>query len=143
MHACLCHTHWLGRDDQTRYLGPPIAPSLRIGDLETGAALPYGREGEVMLRGPGVMPGYLCREKVQDFVDGEWLRTGDLGRMDHWRVGKYRRYKMGEVLGTKPMDTAAMNSLSGTRLDALKTVSAAKPSSALLGMRFFLILWVV
>ena len=63
-------------------VGPPIGPSLRIGHLETGAALPYGEEGEVLVRGPGVMPGYLGRDREQDFVEGEWLRTGDLGRMD-------------------------------------------------------------
>lgn len=62
-------------------VGKPIGPSMRIGDSE-GNALPYGKQGEVLIRGPGVMTCYegVSREKV--FVEDEWLRTGDLGEMD-------------------------------------------------------------
>jgi acyl-CoA synthetase (AMP-forming)/AMP-acid ligase II len=38
--------------------------------------------GEIIVRGPQVMPGYLrVEEPGSEFVDG-WLRTGDLGRID-------------------------------------------------------------
>ena len=39
--------------------------------------------GEIQARGPNVMRGYWCREQeTRDAMDGEWLRTGDLGRVD-------------------------------------------------------------
>ena len=51
---------------------------------EAGAFLPRGRTGQVVLRGPSVMPGYLL-----DGIDGRpggledgWLATGDLGTID-------------------------------------------------------------
>jgi acyl-CoA synthetase (AMP-forming)/AMP-acid ligase II len=39
--------------------------------------------GEVCIRGPGVMPGYLGNPEAneQSFIDG-WFRTGDLGTID-------------------------------------------------------------
>ena len=49
--------------------------------------------GEIILSGPGVIPGYLddsLNEKL--FVEGGWLRTGDLGRLDEdgylWVTGR-------------------------------------------------------
>lgn len=39
--------------------------------------------GEVWVKGPSVMSGYLDNVEASDEVlDGEWLRTGDLGRFD-------------------------------------------------------------
>lgn len=51
---------------------------------DQGEALPAGSPGQVVVRGPGVMGGYLADEEDagdQTFVDG-WLRTGDLGYLD-------------------------------------------------------------
>jgi acyl-CoA synthetase (AMP-forming)/AMP-acid ligase II len=40
--------------------------------------------GEIMVRGPQVMPGYLrVEDPGSEFVDG-WLRTGDLGHIDDY-----------------------------------------------------------
>lgn len=49
----------------------------------SGAALPKGTTGEVMVRGPGLMRGYenAPQANAEAFVDG-WFRTGDLGRID-------------------------------------------------------------
>ena len=53
--------------------------SVRVADLETGAALPPGGTGEIQLRGPSVMAGYLPAEANHEaFADG-WYRTGDVG----------------------------------------------------------------
>jgi long-chain acyl-CoA synthetase len=43
-----------------------------------------GELGEICVRGPQVMPGYWKRsdETANVFLDGGWLRTGDIGRMD-------------------------------------------------------------
>ncbi|MEU4498314.1 AMP-binding protein [Streptomyces sp. NPDC023998] len=49
----------------------------------SGGLLPRGSTGEVVVRGPNVMRGYLNRpeETARTVVDG-WLHTGDVGRFD-------------------------------------------------------------
>jgi 4-coumarate--CoA ligase len=56
----------------------------RIVDPETGTDRPPGEEGELWVRGPQVMAGYLGRPDATAATltpDG-WLRTGDLARID-------------------------------------------------------------
>lgn len=54
----------------------------------TDDVLPYGEEGEIILRGPSVMKGYLndpeeTAHTLKRLKDGNtWLYTGDLGMMD-------------------------------------------------------------
>ena len=57
---------------------------LRVVDPETGRDLGPGRPGELLVRGPQVMAGYLGRpEATAAMVDQHgWLRTGDLGLVD-------------------------------------------------------------
>jgi acyl-CoA synthetase (AMP-forming)/AMP-acid ligase II len=56
----------------------------RIVDYETGKDLAVDEVGEVWVRGPQVMKGYLNQpEATARTVDTEgWLHTGDIGRMD-------------------------------------------------------------
>ncbi|MFF2809394.1 4-coumarate--CoA ligase family protein [Streptomyces sp. NPDC058000] len=57
---------------------------LRIVSLETGQDLGPGESGEIVIRGPQVMRGYLGRPAETDAMidpDG-WLHTGDIGRTD-------------------------------------------------------------
>lgn len=56
----------------------------KIADPETGAALPNGQEGEVWVRGPQVMLGYLGNPEAtaRSLTPDGWLRTGDLGVAD-------------------------------------------------------------
>jgi oxalate---CoA ligase len=50
---------------------------------EGGCIAEKNCSGEIVVRGPGVMPGYIDDPKTNRtiFVEG-WLRTGDLGRID-------------------------------------------------------------
>ncbi|GGZ45577.1 AMP-dependent synthetase [Streptomyces inusitatus] len=75
--------------------GPPgtvgrLLPSteLRLLPLDGGGkragTVGPGEEGEIAIRGPQVMKGYLgLAEATADMIDEDgWLRTGDVGRMD-------------------------------------------------------------
>lgn len=63
-------------------LGTSTGPEIAIRD-ESGNFLPADAEGEVVLRGPTVMPAYLDNPEAnrEAFLDG-WFRTGDIGRLD-------------------------------------------------------------
>ena len=50
---------------------------------QIGQSLPAGQVGEVVVRGPNVMRGYLGRpDETADVLRGGWLHTGDVGRFD-------------------------------------------------------------
>ncbi|GMR35699.1 hypothetical protein PMAYCL1PPCAC_05894 [Pristionchus mayeri] len=62
-----------------------LAPGLqmKIVDPSTDKELPQGEAGEICIRGPIVMKGYLGREKeTRDTLRGGWLHTGDIGYTD-------------------------------------------------------------
>ncbi len=64
----------------------PLAPNTeaRLVDPETGEDSSPGEEGELWIRGPQVMAGYLNNPQATAATltaDG-WLRTGDLARID-------------------------------------------------------------
>jgi crotonobetaine/carnitine-CoA ligase len=67
----------------TGCLGGPVSyREVAIVDA-AGRALPAGAAGEITLRGPGMMDGYLDDPQATAAVlRGGWLHTGDLGRMD-------------------------------------------------------------
>jgi acyl-CoA synthetase (AMP-forming)/AMP-acid ligase II len=55
---------------------------VRVVDA-SGRQLPAGEPGEVVVRGPNVMRGYLRRpDESADALRGGWLHTGDVGRFD-------------------------------------------------------------
>ena len=55
---------------------------VAIGD-ETGALLPPGEVGEIMVRGDAIMPGYWQNpEATAKTVVNGWLMTGDMGTLD-------------------------------------------------------------
>jgi fatty-acyl-CoA synthase len=66
----------------------------------TGDLLPNGETGEIVVRGPLVMNGYLDRPDLtaQTIVDG-WLHTGDLGMRDD-RGYVYIRGRLRELINT-------------------------------------------
>ena len=63
--------------------------SVRILDPATGEALPSGRDGEIAVKGPTLMKGYL-KTPPEEYLDQDgFFRTGDAGFVDergllHW-----------------------------------------------------------
>lgn len=69
------------RESRSNTHGKPAAGiEVRITDPETGADLPDGTMGEILVRGYNVMTAYWAApEKTAETVDSEgWLKTGDL-----------------------------------------------------------------
>src|SRR4029077_13700674 len=56
----------------------------KIVNLETGEPVGRNQEGELCVRGPQIMKGYLKRpEATAQTIDGDgWLHTGDIGYAD-------------------------------------------------------------
>lgn len=66
-------------------IGYPLPNTeVKIVDLETGdRELPLGEVGELCIKGPQVMKGYLnMPEETARFLREGWLYTGDIARMD-------------------------------------------------------------
>jgi long-chain acyl-CoA synthetase len=79
---------WGGGERSRRGLTPTtvghIVPGVEV-LLDDGArrSAGPGAEGEILVRGPGIMKGYLnLPEASARALDGGWLRSGDLGRFD-------------------------------------------------------------
>ncbi len=72
-------------------LGKPGASGVIVGstecrivDPDTGEDLAPGEDGELWVRGPQVMKGYLNNEKAtaETITEDGWLRTGDIAHFD-------------------------------------------------------------
>ncbi|HKH09540.1 MAG TPA: long-chain fatty acid--CoA ligase [Rubrobacter sp.] len=66
-------------------IGVPVpSTDARIADPETGEMeVPVGGPGELVVKGPQVMKGYLnMPAETADALRGGWLYTGDMARMD-------------------------------------------------------------
>ncbi|AQV95336.1 acyl-CoA synthetase [Cupriavidus necator] len=66
------------------FVGLPVPGTrIKICDFDTGAVLPVGEEGEIVVSTPSLFKGYWGRPDVdaEVFRDG-WFRTGDIGAYD-------------------------------------------------------------
>ena len=62
---------------------PMPGTSVRSVDPETGAELPRGTEGIIVIKGPQIMAGYLDNpEATAKVLKDGWYSTGDLGYLD-------------------------------------------------------------
>ena len=79
-------THYTGPDERRSGKVGTLVPNTecRIIDSETGRDLGTNEPGEVWIRGPQVMKGYLNNaEATARTVDADgWLHTGDIGVVD-------------------------------------------------------------
>lgn len=57
---------------------------VQIRDISSGEVLSGGQEGEICIKGPNVMKGYLDNPKAteENFYPNGWLRSGDIGYAD-------------------------------------------------------------
>ncbi|MCU1365787.1 MAG: AMP-dependent synthetase and ligase [Ilumatobacteraceae bacterium] len=73
------------RPDAWRLDSVGVAPhgvELRAVDIETGAVLAPGGTGELQVRSPSLMIGYLPETANDDVIVDGWYRTGDVGAVD-------------------------------------------------------------
>ncbi len=80
-------THFLARNvaDKAGSIGVLVPNTeCKIADIETQAALGVRQDGELWVRGPQIMQGYLNQpEATAAMVDSDgWLHTGDIGFCD-------------------------------------------------------------
>ncbi|RJE84542.1 AMP-binding protein [Paracoccus onubensis] len=92
-------------------MGIGVEVAIMSGDM---APLPAGAEGEICVRGPNIMRGYLNNPEATAVAltpDG-WLRTGDLGRIDEdgyvFVTGRLKELiiKGGENIAPREIDEA-------------------------------------
>ncbi len=78
------HCNPLKGERRVGSIGIPLpGTEARIVDVRTGESLASGDVGELLIRGPQVMQGYLnMSAETQQALEGGWLHTGDLARMD-------------------------------------------------------------
>lgn len=89
----------LGKDSPIGSVGYPVSSTqIRIIGLageNCGKNLGINEIGEIWIKGPQVMKGYYKNPKATlDTMNGEWLKTGDLGRFDDtgnlWITGRLK-----------------------------------------------------
>ncbi len=80
--------------DKLGSVGQPLGHTdSKIVDPETGKRVPIGDEGELVMRGPHVMKGYVDEENTREaFTDDGFFKTGDVAWRDddnyHYIVGR-------------------------------------------------------
>ncbi|CAN5487346.1 4-coumarate--CoA ligase family protein [soil metagenome] len=82
-------THWTPQEMADSVPAGSVGPLLpateaRLVDPESGEDVEEGGDGELWIRGPQMMRGYLEKPEAtaETITDDGWLRTGDIARID-------------------------------------------------------------
>ncbi len=77
-------TPWLGPEKAGSVGVPYPSTDLKIVDPIDGLKeMPQGEPGEILVKGPQIMKGYLNRlDETENVLKEGWLHTGDIGVMD-------------------------------------------------------------
>ena len=108
---------------------------VKVVNVDTGAELPTGESGMLLVGGPGVMKGYLNRpEMTAKVIRDGWYVTGDLARIDADGfieiTGRESRFSKigGEMISHLKVEDA-LNRVLGADEDHLKAVVTAVPDA--------------
>jgi fatty-acyl-CoA synthase len=80
----------LESNGRAKYAGPAgddaiggLVAQYRVADPETGRELPFGCDGELLVRGPIVTQGYFDKPEETEaaFTTDGWFKSGDIGRL--------------------------------------------------------------
>jgi acyl-CoA synthetase (AMP-forming)/AMP-acid ligase II len=98
IHCKLAQGYGMTEASPVTHLTPTTFPNYKVGSLgmpvpntevmivdpESGSPLKQGESGEIWIRGPQIMKGYLGnRDATAESIDAEgWYRTGDIGYVD-------------------------------------------------------------
>lgn len=86
-----------------------VCPGYRVRIVrEDGELAEFGEAGELQVAGTGVMLGYWNRpEATAEAFDGEWLRSGDIGSIDHHGNVRFQG-RLKDVIKVKGENVAAL-----------------------------------
>jgi len=104
----VCAGRWTDPADlRQRGFGRPLpGVDVRVVDPETRAPRDDGEVGELLVRGPSLMLGYLGLSREEAFDGDGFFRTGDYGRLDETGTLRFDG-RLKEVIKTAGVNVAA------------------------------------
>ncbi len=104
---------------------------LRVVDPTTGRAVPPGRPGELLVRGPELFVGYADPARTAEAITRGWFRTGDLGRVDGGWLTIVGRLKDVIIRGGENVDAAEVEQVLESHPAVRQAVAVGEPDARL------------
>lgn len=103
--------------------------AIRLVDPASGNEVPLNHQGIICFKGANIFPGYLNNPaKTEEVFDGEWFRTGDVGRLDddgflhiEGRISRFSKIA-GEMVPHETVE-AAINKVLGLDSEAERRIA--------------------